>query len=107
MNNDGTAVVLTSISLSLLYAAVNRMLSAYRTSLAFWYPPKLITPVPPLNRSQTVTHQVGYVYRSDGCLMHSVHVCCRYVLYTQVIRQLSEIALWVQRNLLLLRSHAH
>ena len=27
--------------------------------------------------------------------MHSVHVCCRYVLYTQVIRQLSEIALWL------------
>ncbi|TJG36389.1 hypothetical protein C9175_04970, partial [Escherichia coli] len=35
------------------------------------------------------THQVGV---NDGCLMHSVHVRCWYVLYTQVIRQLSGIA---------------
>lgn len=30
MNNDGTALVLTSISLSSLYAAINVILSAYR-----------------------------------------------------------------------------
>ena len=40
MNNDGTALVLTSISLSSLYAAINVILSAYRTRLAFWYPPQ-------------------------------------------------------------------
>ncbi|KAB0206543.1 protein sbmA, partial [Escherichia coli] len=37
MNNDGTALVLTSISLSSLYAAINVILSAYRTRLTFWY----------------------------------------------------------------------
>ncbi|MDA6968011.1 hypothetical protein OSM02_25890, partial [Escherichia coli] len=40
MNNDGTALVLTAISLSSLYDAVNVILPAYRTRLAFWYPPQ-------------------------------------------------------------------
>ncbi|HAH5423396.1 TPA: hypothetical protein HH705_002660, partial [Escherichia coli] len=44
MNNDGTALVLTSISLSSLYAAINVILSAYRQTGILIPTPNIVLP---------------------------------------------------------------
>ncbi|MDM3746373.1 hypothetical protein O9431_11560 [Proteus mirabilis] len=44
MNNDGTALVLTAISLSSLYAAVNVILSAYRQTGILVPSPDILLP---------------------------------------------------------------
>lgn len=56
--------VVLIISLSLLYAAADA--TAYRTSLAFWYPPKLITRATTLTGLRLSPGRIRFIAQTDA-----------------------------------------